>query len=205
MFRSWLLTSSQLGIDPYYSEELQDLSFRHPELLILDQCDSHNYSRRCEISSGKKYHYPQILHQSTFCLVFRGERMGQFVLMEAMAANCIPVIVIDGAVLPFSNVIDWKRAAIFVMEDYLNTVMNIIKKISKEKTEEMQKQVKFLYDKYFSSLKAITDTTLDIIQDRVYPHWTKTYDDWNLRPEEVKLLFIAISRNNNLFEMILYV
>lgn len=184
-FRSWLVTSSQLSIDSYYSEELQELSFRHPELLILDECDSHNYTQRCEISTGKKYSYPDILQQSTFCLIFRGERMGQFALMEALAANCIPVIVIDGVVLPFNNVIDWKRAAIFVMEDYLNTVMNIIKQISEEKITEMQKQVKFLYDKYFCTLKAITETTLDIIQDRVYPQWTKTYDDWNLRPEEV--------------------
>lgn len=179
------MTSSQLNIDPYYAEELQELLLRHPELLILEECDSHNYTRRCEFSTGKRFPYPDILQQSTFCLIFRGERMGQFALMEALAANCIPVIVIDGVVLPFNNVIDWKRAAIFVMEDYLNTVINVVKQVSKEKIKEMQKQVKFIYDKYFSSLKAITETTLDIIQDRVYPHWTKIYDDWNLRPEEV--------------------
>lgn len=117
--------------------------------------------------------------------------MGQFVLLEAMAANCIPVIVVDGAVMPFSNVIDWKRAAIFVMEDYVNTVMDVLNEVSDERINEMRKQVKFLYQRYFSSLKAVVETTLDIIQDRVYPHKTKTYDDWNLRPEEVsQLMFL---------------
>lgn len=31
--------------------------------------------------------------------------MGQFVLLEAMAANCVPVIVMDGHVMPFHDVI----------------------------------------------------------------------------------------------------
>lgn len=31
--------------------------------------------------------------------------MGQFALLEAMAANCIPVIVMDGYVMPFHDVI----------------------------------------------------------------------------------------------------
>lgn len=191
------MTSSQLSIDPYYLEELQNLSLRHPKLLILDVCEPHNYTLRCEISSGQKYSYPEILQQSTFCLIFRGERMGQFVLLEAMAANCIPVIVIDGAVMPFSNVIDWKRAAIFVMEDYVNTIMDVLNEVSEEKINEMRKQVKFLYGQYFSSLKVIVETTLDIIQDRVYPHRTKTYDDWNLRPEEVsQLVFLFFNFKN---------
>lgn len=106
--------------------------------------------------------------------------------MEAMAANCIPVVVIDSPVMPYDNVIDWKRAAIFVMEDYLHTVMEVVKKVSKRKVAEMRKQVRFLYQRYFSSVERIAEVTLDIIQDRVYPHWTRTYDDWNLRPEEVK-------------------
>src|SRR5699024_10839027 len=37
---------------------------------------------------------------------------------------------------------------------------------------------------YFSTMDRIALTTLDIIQDRVYPHWSRIYDDWNLRPEE---------------------
>ena len=46
---------------------------------------------------------------STFCLVVRGARLGQAVLSDALMAGCIPVIVADGYVLPFSEVLDWKR------------------------------------------------------------------------------------------------
>lgn len=114
--------------------------------------------------------------------------MSQLVLLEAMAANCIPVIVMDGVVMPFNNVIDWKRAAVFIMEDYLNTLMSILKRISEDRIVDMQQQIKFLYDRYFSSMKSIVETTFDIVQDRVYPHWGRTYDDWNLRPTEVNCL-----------------
>lgn len=180
-----MVTSSQINIDAYYMDALQELAFQYPELLILDECTPSNYTERCEVVSNKKYNYPDILKQSSFCLVFRGERIGQFVLLEALAANCIPVIVMDSPVMPFGNVIDWKRAAVFIMEEYLHTLMVVLKGISEEKIGEMRSQVKFLYDRYFSNLGKIVETTLDVIQDRVYPHWTKTYDDWNLRPNEV--------------------
>ena len=46
---------------------------------------------------------------STFCLVIRGARIGQPALFDVMSAGCIPVIVADGYILPFSEVLDWKR------------------------------------------------------------------------------------------------
>ncbi|RZC43062.1 exostosin-2, partial [Asbolus verrucosus] len=181
--RSWLVTSSQLNIDNYYMKELQKLSFRYSEsLLIVDTCRNHNYTKRCHENS--RFDYPEILEDSSFCLIFRGERMGQLALVEAMAADCIPVLVMDGAVLPFSNVIDWKRAAVFIMENYLHTLMDVLGKISPKRIRQMRETVRFLYDSYFSSVDKIAVTTLDVIQDRVYPHWSRIYDDWNLRPEE---------------------
>ena len=47
--------------------------------------------------------------EATFCLVIRGARLGQTALYDAMKANCIPVVVADGYVMPFSEVLDWKR------------------------------------------------------------------------------------------------
>lgn len=181
-----MVVSSQLSIDGYYLEQLKEMQANEQELLILDKCDEHNYTKRCSLNTNKEYDYPEILGLSNFCLVFRGERMGQFVLLEAMASNCIPVIVIDGVTMPFNEVLDWKRAAIFVMEDFLHTLMDVLKGISKNKILEMRHQVRFLYENYFVDLKAIVGTSLDIIQDRVYPHWGRTYDDWNVAPENVK-------------------
>ncbi|KAK9880394.1 hypothetical protein WA026_010273 [Henosepilachna vigintioctopunctata] len=187
MERNWYITSSQLGIDPYYLDELQKLSYQQNNMfLLLDACQNHNYTSRCEINSGKFYLYPQILRESTFCLIFRGEHIGQFTLLEAMAANCIPVIVMNSVIMPFDSVIDWKRAAVFIMEDYLNTLVNVLQKISAKRRDKMRQSIKFYYDSYLSSMGKIALTTLDILQDRIYPHWCKMYDDWNLSSSERK-------------------
>lgn len=53
-------------------------------------------------------------------------------------------------------------------------------------------QVKWLYEKYFSSIEKITNTVLDIIQDRVYPQWARVYEDWNIPPQEVRHSFNQI-------------
>lgn len=118
--------------------------------------------------------------------------MGQFVLLEAMAANCIPVIVIDGHVMPFNNVIDWRRFSIFIMETHLDTLMDVLNNISKKRIRRMQNVLLFMYKSYFSSVEQIALTTLDIIQDRVYPHLSRTYDEINLMPSEVSSYKIVL-------------
>ncbi|XP_028144510.1 exostosin-2 [Diabrotica virgifera virgifera] len=184
--RSWLVTSSQLNVDPYFLTELQKLRYHHHDyLLILDACHRHRYTQRCDIETGKTFEYPQVLKESIFCLVFRGERMGQLVLLEAMAANCIPVIVADGHVMPFRNIIDWKRFSVFIMESHLSTLMDVLNNISDKRIRQMQQNLLYIYQKYFSSMKSIVLTTLDILQDRVYPHLGKTYDELNLKPDEI--------------------
>uniref|UniRef100_H2ZE25 Exostosin-2 n=1 Tax=Ciona savignyi TaxID=51511 RepID=H2ZE25_CIOSA len=46
----------------------------------------------------------------------------------------------------------------------------------------MRKQVQFFYDSYFKSVPLITMTTLQIINDRVFPQVTKSYEMWNQPP-----------------------
>ena len=46
---------------------------------------------------------------STFCVVSRSNRLGQAALYDVMKFGCVPVIVADDFVLPFSEVLDWQR------------------------------------------------------------------------------------------------
>ena len=52
-------------------------------------------------------------------MVIRGARLGQVALFDALKAGCVPVVVADGYVMPFSDVLDWKRCVI--TEAPLNT------------------------------------------------------------------------------------
>lgn len=181
--KKWYAVSSQTNIHFEYRQELLSVAEEHPELLVLDRCASHqsgNYTLRC---FGEEYHsYPQILQESTFCLVVRGARLGQTVLFDAMMAGCIPVVIADSFVLPFSEVIDWKRAIVRIYEDEIPEMMDILKSFSDERVVEMKNQVLFLWKKYFSSMRQITLTTLHIMNDRIFTHAARSYHEWNNPP-----------------------
>ena len=42
-------------------------------------------------------------------MVVRGSRLGQMAFSDCLQAGSIPVIVADSFILPFSEVLDWKR------------------------------------------------------------------------------------------------
>lgn len=77
------------------------------------------------------------------------------------------------------------RAAIFVREVDILLIIQQLKKISPQRVAEMQEQNAWLYDRYFSSMEKITETTLEILADRVFPHLTRDYTHWNVPPFKV--------------------
>jgi glucuronyl/N-acetylglucosaminyl transferase EXT2 len=89
-----------------------------------------------------------------------------------------------GAVI-FICVMFQNRAAVFVSEDDLGSLMEILTIVSDDRIAELQRQGSWLYEQYFSSIKTITLTTLDILNDRVFPQNSRTYQDWNMPPDPV--------------------
>lgn len=53
-----------------------------------------------------------------FCLILPGPRLMDTVLIDALAAGCIPIVAINHVVLPFFEVIDWKRFVLTVVYYY---------------------------------------------------------------------------------------
>ncbi|XP_014661845.1 PREDICTED: exostosin-2-like [Priapulus caudatus] len=179
--KMWLAVASQVLIHSEYRQELSTLAEEYPDMLVLDRCSStsgsFNYSQRCQ--GDHVFDYPQILQESTFCVVLRGARLGQAALVDAMKSGCIPVIVADTYVLPFSEVLDWKRAALTLYESELSELMEVLHAISETRVVSMRRQLRFLYQSYFSSIKRITETTLRIVNDRVFPYAGRKSDEWN--------------------------
>lgn len=127
-------------------------------------------------------------------------------LIDALAAGCIPIVAINHVVLPFFEVLDWKRfvsffvlnvplnifctnfifrAVILWSEMELNALLDVISGIPLDRRKDMSSQGRWLYQTYLASPQIITMTTLKILSQRLHPHSSDFYEDWNLRPHSV--------------------
>ncbi|KAL0268472.1 UNVERIFIED_CONTAM: hypothetical protein PYX00_010401 [Menopon gallinae] len=129
-----------------------------------------------------RYDYEVLLQNSTFCLVPRGRRLGSFRFLEALQAGCIPVLLSNGWALPFQEVIDWTKAAIWADERLLLQVPDIVRSISATKIFAMRQQTQILWDRYFSSVEKIVFTTLEIIGSRLGFDYSRDGIMWNHSP-----------------------
>jgi glucuronyl/N-acetylglucosaminyl transferase EXT1 len=99
---------------------------------------------------------------STFCLVPRGRRLGSFRFIEALKAGCIPVLLSNGWVLPFSEVIDWPAATIAVDERSLLQTLEIVRSVDKTRIFQMKQQTQIIFNQYLSSVERIVETTFEV-------------------------------------------
>ncbi|GAA6066930.1 exostosin-1, partial [Tachysurus ichikawai] len=76
-------------------------------------------------------------------------------------AACIPVLLSNGWELPFSEVIDWSKAAIVGDERLLLQIPSITRSVDAERILALRQQTQFLWDSYFSSVDKIVLTTLE--------------------------------------------
>uniref|UniRef100_A0A6Q2XGK7 Exostosin glycosyltransferase 1 n=1 Tax=Esox lucius TaxID=8010 RepID=A0A6Q2XGK7_ESOLU len=97
-------------------------------------------------------------------------------------AACIPVLLSNGWELPFSEIIDWSKAAIIGDERLLLQVPSITRSVDHDKILALRQQTQFLWDAYFSSVAKIVLTTLEIIQDRINSHISRNKLMWNSLP-----------------------
>jgi glucuronyl/N-acetylglucosaminyl transferase EXT1 len=69
-----------------------------------------------------RYDYNDLLANSTFCLSPRGRRLATYRFLEALKVGCIPVILSNGWILPFSEILNWKKAVLFADERFISEV-----------------------------------------------------------------------------------
>ncbi|KAI8421964.1 hypothetical protein MSG28_009871, partial [Choristoneura fumiferana] len=114
-----------------------------------------------------------------FCLVVRSARLTQAVLMDVLASQCVPIIVADSVVMPFNSHVDWNKIGLFVPEENLKNCIPLAKRDG-----ESLLAAEMAYENYFASIQKITLTTLEIINEKVFPLAARSYEDWNM-PEHL--------------------
>lgn len=194
--KNYMIISTQQNIPEDYLAQLQNIASSSNDLLLLGNCQLESNkldnNRRCEYTTGRVFKYPDILKEGMFCLVVRSARLTQSVLMDILASQCIPIIIADTIVLPFNSHLDWHRISLYVPEENIKNLLRIVHSVSKERRGELYWQLRWVYERYFASIEKITLTTLEIINEKVFPLTARMYEDWNMPEHLVSFNFSFI-------------
>ncbi|MCO5581756.1 hypothetical protein L7F22_035644 [Adiantum nelumboides] len=81
---------------------------------------------------------------SRYCICPMGYEVNSPRLVEAIQALCVPVIIADGFVLPFSHVLDWTSFSVIVAEKDLPSLKPILQGISEREYMTMQEHLQYV-------------------------------------------------------------
>lgn len=157
---------SHLGITPFVTNTL------YPSVLLRMHCLDYiskdkrltaNFNIRNKYKAGavnpedgdkKTREFYENMMTSDYVLCVRG--LGNFSkrLYETLAMGRIPVFVNTDCILPFDNIIDWKRYCVWVEQDEITHIGDIVSRfhdsITEEQFTQLQKDCRALWEKYLS-------------------------------------------------------
>jgi hypothetical protein len=169
------------------------------QLTIFEACnrDRFEYLEICLVSNQNKENVHSLVHilsDSKFCLIFQPDQtddfsytkhLAQLRLFDALAFNCIPVIVGDDWILPFSEFIDWTLISVRIKKSGLRDLFKIINEYDDQSLIQMSNRMRFIYGEYFGSVKKITIGIMDLMQTRIYSSRnSRSYYSWNFGQRE---------------------
>lgn len=133
--------------------------------------------RRLPHLVSKEMSYIQHMKSSRYCICPMGYEVNSPRIVEAIYYECVPVIIADNFVLPFSEVLDWSAFSVVIPEKDIPKLKEILLAIPLRKYLEMQVNVKMVqkhfvwhpvpikYDLFHMVLHSIWFNRLNQIQD----------------------------------------
>ena len=90
----------------------------------------------------KDVDYNSMLKKSKFCLCPSGYEVASPRVVEAIYAECVPVLISDGYVPPFSDVLNWDSFSVQVKVKDIPNIKKILMGISQNQYKRLQRRVK---------------------------------------------------------------
>lgn len=88
--------------------------------------------------------YNDMMKKSKFCICPSGHEVASPRIVEAIYAECVPVLISQHYVLPFSDVLDWDSFSIQVPVSEIPNLKKILTGISEDRYKRMQERVKMV-------------------------------------------------------------
>ncbi|CAG2185009.1 EXTL3 [Mytilus edulis] len=147
-----------------------------PEIFIEFSCDTiipgainGEYSM-CQ-NDESRY---ELLKQSTFALIispanesYVSTNIFQLRFYEALKYGAIPVILGDHVILPYMEILDWKKATVILPKARLTEFHFILRTFTDTAMATMRRTGRYYFETYFSSTRSILDTALALIRTRL--------------------------------------
>lgn len=114
----------------------------HIRRLLLEQWKDKDQDVQVHDQLRNGMSYDSMLKNSRFCLCPSGYEVASPRIVEAIYAECVPVLISDGYVPPFSDVLNWKAFSIQVQVKDIPKIKDILMGISQRQYLRMQRRVK---------------------------------------------------------------
>ncbi|EXB64088.1 putative glycosyltransferase [Morus notabilis] len=114
----------------------------HIRYLLLNQWKNKDPDIQVHEQFPKGVSYQDMMRKSKFCLCPSGYEVASPRVAEAIYAECVPVLISDGYIPPFSDVLDWSSFSVEIKVKDIPKIKEILMGISTQQYLRMQKRVK---------------------------------------------------------------
>ncbi|KAG9141241.1 hypothetical protein Leryth_001720 [Lithospermum erythrorhizon] len=114
----------------------------HIRSLLLEQWKGKDEDVQVYDNLPKETSYESMLRSSKFCLCPSGYEVASPRVVEAIYAECVPVLISDGYVPPFSDVLNWRSFSVIIKVEDIPNIKKILLGISQTQYLRMHRRIK---------------------------------------------------------------
>ncbi|KAG8364507.1 hypothetical protein BUALT_Bualt18G0004400 [Buddleja alternifolia] len=95
-----------------------------------------------KIPENSSLSYNEMMEKSKYCLCPSGHEVASPRVVEAIYAECVPVLISEDYILPFNDVLDWDKFSVRVSVEELPKLKEILMRIGNDEYTLLQKRVR---------------------------------------------------------------